>query len=157
DLDQVTRSAALDEQGRFAIAGLAPGRWRVEADVAGFVQPEERSLQLAQVDATVEIKLERAGTVSGTVVDPNGAPIANATLVLRDQTGAPLRQTFAVTAAHTRWVHPLAGTRWLPANDSTYFGAPRPGFRPAECGRGHCGLDLGNTRGTVVHAIADGE
>jgi len=156
DIDQPVRTVPLDEQGRFAIAGLARGHWRVEAEAVGFVQPEPRVLELDGKVATVDIALERASSVIGTVVDANGAPVAKATIVLRDQTGAPVRNTFSVSAMDTRWVHPLAGIRWLPAHESQLFGAPRPGFRPAECGRGHCGLDLGNTRGTVVHAIANG-
>ncbi len=56
-----------------------------------------------------------------------------------------------------RWVHPLAGARQLPGRDARRFGAARHGPRPAECGRGHCGVDLGGTRGVVVHAAADGE
>ena len=43
------------------------------------------------------------------------------------------------------------------ANESTIFGATRPGQRPAECGRGHCGVDLFDARGTTVHAVADGQ
>ncbi|RMH36712.1 MAG: M23 family metallopeptidase [Deltaproteobacteria bacterium] len=55
-----------------------------------------------------------------------------------------------------RWVHPLAGPeRALPDSASRRFGADRDGTRP-ECGRGHCGVDLGHERGLVVHAAADG-
>ena len=56
-----------------------------------------------------------------------------------------------------RWVHPLAGDRRLPRSPSRRFGALR--VRPetrSECGRGHCGVDLGHLRGEVVHAAADG-
>jgi hypothetical protein len=53
------------------------------------------------------------------------------------------------------WVHPL-GERALPLNDSRKFGAHRPYHRPAECKRGHCGVDLGSTRGDPVFAVYDG-
>jgi hypothetical protein len=33
----------------------------------------------------------------------------------------------------------------------------RSGTRPAECGRGHCGIDLYQPRGNIVHAVADGQ
>jgi murein DD-endopeptidase MepM/ murein hydrolase activator NlpD len=56
-----------------------------------------------------------------------------------------------------RWQHPLAGDRRLPRSPSRRFGAlrDRPDAR-AECGGGHCGVDLGHLRGEVVHAAADG-
>jgi murein DD-endopeptidase MepM/ murein hydrolase activator NlpD len=54
------------------------------------------------------------------------------------------------------WYHPLAGRRLLPTTASRKYGAPRDGGRP-ECGRGHCGVDLGQRAGLVVHAAADGE
>jgi murein DD-endopeptidase MepM/ murein hydrolase activator NlpD len=56
-----------------------------------------------------------------------------------------------------RWHHPLAGDRRLPGSPSRRFGAlrDRPGTRD-ECGRGHCGVDLGHRRGEIVHAAADG-
>jgi murein DD-endopeptidase MepM/ murein hydrolase activator NlpD len=55
------------------------------------------------------------------------------------------------------WHHPLAGDRRLPGSPSRRFGAlrDRPGTR-AECGRGHCGVDLGHRRGEIVHAAGDG-
>ena len=54
------------------------------------------------------------------------------------------------------WFHPLAGPeRILPENPSRRFGADRDGNR-SECGGGHCGVDLGDTQGTVVYAAADG-
>lgn len=55
------------------------------------------------------------------------------------------------------WVHPLSGPRLLPDSDGHRFGAFREGERPSECGRGHCGVDLGHERGAVVHATARGE
>jgi murein DD-endopeptidase MepM/ murein hydrolase activator NlpD len=54
------------------------------------------------------------------------------------------------------WYHPLAGERVLPSHPSRQFGAARPGPRPGECGSGHCGVDLGDERGHVVHAVRPG-
>jgi murein DD-endopeptidase MepM/ murein hydrolase activator NlpD len=54
------------------------------------------------------------------------------------------------------WYHPLAGDRRLPTRGDRRFGAVRAGTRPAECGRGHCGVDLGDTVGEVVHAALPG-
>jgi murein DD-endopeptidase MepM/ murein hydrolase activator NlpD len=56
-----------------------------------------------------------------------------------------------------RWVHPLGGPeRALPLKRSRKFGAHRPFRRPPECRAGHCGVDLGSTRGDPVFAIHDG-
>ena len=59
---------------------------------------------------------------------------------------------------HEQWVHPIPGTNQLiPVRLSRRFGAKRVGDdRPAECGRGHCGLDYMNPRGHPVVAVKDG-
>ncbi|HLU67083.1 MAG TPA: M23 family metallopeptidase [Kofleriaceae bacterium] len=53
------------------------------------------------------------------------------------------------------WYHPLAGRRRLPGKADRRFGAPREASRP-ECGDGHCGVDIGNTVGEVIHAARPG-
>ena len=159
DRDHVVRIAALDEHGHFEIDGVPSGRWRVETSVPGYVQLADQSLHATVGETTLVVGMQRAGTVSGTVVDAAGTAIANAMIVLRDQ-GIPAPATqrpFSLDALGLRWVHPLAGARLFPANDSGRFGAPRPGVRPVECARGHCGIDLGSVRGSVIHAAADGE
>lgn len=55
------------------------------------------------------------------------------------------------------WVHPVAGIEQrVPTKHSRRFGAEREGERPAECGKGHCGVDLFDGRGTPVVAVAFG-
>lgn len=56
------------------------------------------------------------------------------------------------------WFHPLAGPfRRMPVRDSRVFGAERPGDRPIECRKGHCGVDLGGEIwGEQVRAAHDG-
>jgi murein DD-endopeptidase MepM/ murein hydrolase activator NlpD len=54
------------------------------------------------------------------------------------------------------WYHPLAGTRLMPDNESRRFGARRQGERPDECGKGHCGVDLGHRSGLPVYAVREG-
>lgn len=56
------------------------------------------------------------------------------------------------------WVHPVSGAPVVvPRKSSRKFGAAREGERPAECGSGHCGVDLGGEVGTPIFAVAWGE
>ena len=154
DLDQTVRTIAV--HGDFDIVGVPFGRWRVEADVAGFVQPGEQIVNVTK-NATIDVPLVRSGSVTGMVVDGTGAPVANATIVLGAQSGTAPPHQLELAETALRWVHPLAGARWLPVIDDARFGADRMGSRLVECGRGHCGIDIGRDRGSLVHAAADGE
>lgn len=155
DGDHATRIAMIDNAGRFAIDGVPFGKWRIETTMPGHVQATDPVLRVGEPETQVAVRMTRTGTISGTVVDSDGAPVANATIVLRDQAG--MQRPLSLASSGLRWVHPLAGTRQMPANESGRFTAPRPGARPTECGRGHCGIDIGSVRGAIVHAAADGE
>jgi murein DD-endopeptidase MepM/ murein hydrolase activator NlpD len=56
------------------------------------------------------------------------------------------------------WLHPMPGPiRRMPTRDSRVFGAERPGDRPIDCRKGHCGVDLGGEIwGEQVRAAHDG-
>jgi murein DD-endopeptidase MepM/ murein hydrolase activator NlpD len=55
------------------------------------------------------------------------------------------------------WIHPVAdATEKMPPEPSRHFGAERVGVQRAECGAGHCGVDLDGPRGRAVVAVADG-
>lgn len=156
DVDHVVRVAQVDRTGAFSVGGLPFGKWRVEGASSGHVQAAEQIVDASGPSSEVAVRMLRTGAVSGMVVDGNGAPVANATIVLRRQ-GAGLAIEAQRLDTRIRWVHPLAGRRVLPPGEHLRFGAARSGVRPVECGQGHCGVDIGSTRGTIIHAAADGE
>lgn len=166
DVDHVTRTTTVDARGAFVLAGLPPGKWKIEGALPGHVQAQDQFVTLTaepppgpgagSAKPELTVTMLRAGAVSGVVVDGNGTPVANATIVLRKQ-GAQVMTAERFVSKQLRWVHPLAGRRWLPWGENLKFGASRPGVRNAECGQGHCGVDIGSIRGTVIHAAADGE
>jgi murein DD-endopeptidase MepM/ murein hydrolase activator NlpD/protocatechuate 3,4-dioxygenase beta subunit len=160
DVDHAVRVAAVEPDGRFAIAGLPDGRWRIETNAPGYVATGTHVVAVHGDSIDAAVPVVRAGSIAGTVVDPSGAPLANVRLVLREQ-GAPtiggaVDDARALIAGRARWVHPLAGARAFPVRDAARFGASRPGVRPAECGQGHCGIDIGSQRGAIIHAAGDG-
>lgn len=152
DLDQAVRTATAVD-GHFELAGVPPGRWRLTATSPGLRQASARDVVLPA--RAISVTMEPAGELAGTVVDRAGAPIAGATIVVRRQ-GAKGLHPVEWSAPGMRWVYPFASHRELPSNDAARFGAARYGTRLAECGAGHCGIDLVMPRGTTVHAVADG-
>lgn len=79
-----------------------------------------------------------------------------------------LEARFGVPVAHGRrldeqfpslraWVHPVTSTpELMPGQGSRHFGAVRAGIERAECGEGHCGVDLDGPRGQPIVAVAAG-
>ncbi len=74
-----------DEDGRFVLPAIASGPWRLEARAEHYAPsaPYELTLPLEASDVTIE--LHPAATVIGTVVDPNGEPVAGAKVTLMVQ------------------------------------------------------------------------
>jgi murein DD-endopeptidase MepM/ murein hydrolase activator NlpD len=55
------------------------------------------------------------------------------------------------------WTHPVTGSpELMPGQASRHFGARREGIERAECGEGHCGVDLDGPRGRPLVAVAAG-
>lgn len=75
-----------DEAGRFFLSGLSSGRWRFYALADGFGLPEPTLVTLGadgEGDGQVlELHIERAATVSGTVRTPDGAPLGDAVVTV---------------------------------------------------------------------------
>jgi hypothetical protein len=99
------RRAASDSTGHFAIDGLPPGAWTVDADAPGHTSPSRLLLNIvAGGEAAPRIVVGRGGVVAGRVVDATGAPVVGAVVELaadRVVVSAPLRARRAAWAAGT--------------------------------------------------------
>ncbi|MBI5509027.1 MAG: peptidoglycan DD-metalloendopeptidase family protein [Deltaproteobacteria bacterium] len=74
---------------------------------------------------------------------------------LTPENAAPPPAAIARALTDGEWVQPTT-TPATPLSAAQRFGAYRPGNRPAACGAGHCGVDLGRPGGTPVVAAASG-
>lgn len=98
-LQNGANQARTDQEGRFTMRSVAKGTYRVTASGRGMratgVRYGEVAVEGVVVDGRTAVEgldllLPAAGTITGTVVDGNGAPVANAeVLSLRD--GGPRR------------------------------------------------------------------
>ncbi len=77
---------ATDAEGRYEIAGLAPGTWTVTASHPDWSEATT-SVELKDAPATTDIRLGRGGSVGGTVL-AGGRPVAGAQVSLSAAGGA---------------------------------------------------------------------
>jgi protocatechuate 3,4-dioxygenase beta subunit len=92
DGEPLEPSLETDADGAFRLGGLAPGRYDLTAEAAGFASAS------ATVDAggePVELVLEPGGVIAGRVVDENGAPINDARVNAERSSDSPGSQRFA--------------------------------------------------------------
>jgi protocatechuate 3,4-dioxygenase beta subunit len=76
------RRNAVDAQGGWRIAGLPPGTWEVTARVGGRSVTERTELAPDQEEAVLDLHFPPVFEVSGRVLDPDGQPVADATVRL---------------------------------------------------------------------------
>jgi murein DD-endopeptidase MepM/ murein hydrolase activator NlpD len=109
--------------------------------------------------ANVEIRSAEQLVVESKISTSDSAPLFYETKdeqrwPMPEENGTPLDLTFA-TLGH--WIHPVAGSpEHMPPLVTRHFGAQRIGIERAECGAGHCGVDLDGPRGNPLVAVADG-
>ena len=82
------RQSFEDADGGFAFLGAGPGEWTVEARAEGHVQLDEALVVLPR-EAPLELVLPRRASLAGRVVDPLGAPVAGAEVLVQDGRANP--------------------------------------------------------------------
>ena len=83
DADVFRRRARSDAKGRFRVGGLAAGRYSVEAARSGYLAGEiPGAVAAVPAGKPLAIALRREATVSGTVVDELGKPVAGARVAI---------------------------------------------------------------------------
>ena len=94
---QVTQSGTTDAAGRFALSGIAPGKYRLSAERSGFLTTQYGSrgpnkagtlltLEPGQKSSDMTMRLTPHGVIAGRVLDEEGEPVSNANVqVLRQQ------------------------------------------------------------------------
>ena len=84
-------TATTDAAGRFVISGIEPGKYRLQAEKAGFVDQQYGAKGPSRAGETIELaksqrmrdaslKMTPHGVISGRVLDEEGEPVVNATL-----------------------------------------------------------------------------
>ncbi|MCP3914519.1 MAG: hypothetical protein GY711_03055 [bacterium] len=153
------------EDGTFLLTGVYAGEHRVVADAEGYVATGDGiACTLPQDGGPITVTLARAGSVSGSVVDPSGRPIAHARVYARTGTsstnmgwasGADTVETDANGAFTLTGLEPAghaigAGhTDWADAVEVTV---------DVEPGEEHAGVALAlRVGGTIVGNVYDGE
>ncbi len=69
------RLASSAEDGSFQLAGLAPGRWKLELGGSGDFPPSERELTVTDGATPLELALERGAILTGRLLDSEGAVV----------------------------------------------------------------------------------
>jgi hypothetical protein len=133
-------SVSTDQNGRFAIRGLEPGRYRVAVQKSGYAMPfapgAATSIDLAAgEEGAVSLSLQRGAAIVGRVVNEAGEPVINvrvmamrqAPVAPRDSSPARVRSVAAGPGAQT---NDLGEFRvfGLPAGEYYVQASPGPEF-----------------------------
>ncbi len=145
--------------GSFLFPAIPRGKWESRITALQHSQPLTKGFTADSDKVYVDLQVVANAAIEGAVVDASNTPIADARIRITTLGKTQRHSSLELLQSQgsIRWTHPLPGVRTLPKRDSQRFGAKRPGIRPAECGAGHCGVDLGGKRGWPILAAADGQ
>ncbi|UQA57716.1 carboxypeptidase regulatory-like domain-containing protein [Polyangium aurulentum] len=71
-----------DDDGRFVLRGLLPGKYRLGANAEGHIPPEPLEVEVDERAPEVTITVDSGGTIEGTVTDEDRRPIAGAEIMI---------------------------------------------------------------------------
>jgi len=75
--------AVTNDQGVYQVVGLPPGKYRVEAELPTNLAPVSQEVELATAGcATVDLRTESNGHISGKLIDSQGRTVPNASVQL---------------------------------------------------------------------------
>ena len=103
----IDRLATSDPDGTFVIGGLAPGRYRLRVDDETFAPWSNDAVELGagerktiQIALQARIVAQTRGTISGTVIGPDGRPRADVLIILTNPAGIDRRATSEPSGAY---------------------------------------------------------
>ena len=127
---------------------LVAGSWTARATPASLANVDvdaDESVEMPTLEAARELRPPRQLTVETDLQVRWPIPM------LHDR---PIDMRYP-TLAH--WIHPVTRSpELMPMATVRWFGAERVGVDRAECGAGHCGVDLDGPRGRPIVAVAAG-
>lgn len=85
-----TTSARTNDKGYFVIKGLTPETYKITIAAAGFTEYAQADIAVnaGQENDVGEVRLQRGGTIKGTLFDPSGRPLAGGRIELAILDGA---------------------------------------------------------------------
>jgi len=119
-----------DEEGRYRLAGLTPGRWRVSLPLKDqhTYKLDALTVPEGQAEARLEVVFPPAATIAGALSDPDGQ------LPEQVWVGLSLRDTQSYGVMRQIQVPRTGGFRFLGLDPGAYtVTAVVPGFFPATC------------------------
>jgi uncharacterized GH25 family protein len=87
DWDRRVTQAVSDETGAFRVEKVHPGKWDVSVEAKGYQDPAEQRVEIADAEAVIEFTCTRGTSLAGRVLDPDGKPIAGASIYLQSKDG----------------------------------------------------------------------